>query len=126
MPLTETSVVTVVANVNNSFKLSVPGQMMGSISQDRASGVFGQLGRAPKMIPVKINLHTSRDRTETFNYEIANDSFLTPILLNITVFSTITSSERNSGSALLSGKFRDDGRWFRCQSDGRPFEQWLR
>jgi hypothetical protein len=104
MPLTETSVLTVVANVNNSFKLSVPGQMMGSISQDRASGVFGQLGRAPKMIPVKINLHTSRDRTETFNYEIANDSFLTPILLNITVFSTITSSERVVGDSTISIK----------------------
>jgi hypothetical protein len=104
MPLTETSVLTVVPNVNNSFKLSVPGQMMGSISQDRASGVFGQLGRAPKMIPVKINLHTSRDRTETFNYEIANDSFLTPILLNITVFSTITSSERVVGDSTISIK----------------------
>lgn len=104
MPMTETSVVTVVANVNNSFKLSVPGQMMGAISQDRASGVFGQLGRAPKMIPVKINLHTSRDRTETFNYEIANDSFLTPILLNITVFNTITSSERVLGDSTISIK----------------------
>ena len=102
MPLTETSVVTVIANVNNSFKLSVPGQMMGAISQDRASGVFGQLGRAPKMIPVKINLHTSRDRTETFAYEIANDSFLTPILLNITVFNTITSSERVLGDSTIS------------------------
>ena len=104
MPLTETSVVTVIANVNNSFKLSVPGQMMGAISQDRASGVFGQLGRAPKMIPVKINLHTSRDRTETFAYEIANDSFLTPILLNITVFNTITSSERVLGDSTISIK----------------------
>jgi hypothetical protein len=104
MPLTETSVVTVIANVNNSFKLSVPGQMMGAISQDRASGVFGQLGRAPKMIPVKINLHTSRDRTETFSYEMANDSFLTPILLNITVFNTITSSERVLGDSTISIK----------------------
>ncbi len=104
MPLTETSVVTVIANVNNSFKLSVPGQMMGAISQDRASGVFGQLGRAPKMIPVKINLHTSRDRIETFSYEIANDSFLTPILLNITVFNTITSSERVLGDSTISIK----------------------
>jgi hypothetical protein len=102
--MTETSVVTVIANVNNSFKLSVPGQMMGAISQDRAPGVFGQLGRAPKMIPVKINLHTSRDRTETFAYEIANDSFLTPILLNITVFNTITSSERVLGDSTISIK----------------------
>jgi hypothetical protein len=104
MPMTETSVVTVIPNVNNSFKLSVPGQMMGAISQDRAAGVFGSLGRAPKMIPVKINLHTSRDRTETYSYEIANDSFLTPLLLNITVFNTITSSERALGDSTISIK----------------------
>jgi hypothetical protein len=27
------------------------------------------------MIPVKVNLHTSRDRTETYSYDIVNDSF---------------------------------------------------
>ncbi len=104
MPMTETSVVTVIANVNNSFKLSVPGQMMGAISQDRAAGVFGSLGRAPKMIPVRINLHTSRDRTETYSYEVANDSFLTPLLLNMTVFNTITSSERALGESTITIK----------------------
>jgi hypothetical protein len=102
MPMTEASVVTVIPNANNSFKLSVPGQMVGAISQDRATGIYGQLGQAPKMIPVRINLHTSRDRTETYNYEVANDSFLTPLLLNITVYSTITSSERVVGDSTIS------------------------
>lgn len=104
MPMTETSVVTVIPNVNNSFKLSVPGQMVGSISQDRASGIFGLLGQAPKMIPVKIKLHTSRDREEDYSYEIANDAFLTPLLLNITVFNTITSSERGLGDSTIAVK----------------------
>ena len=104
MPMSETAVVTVISNMNNSFKLSVPGAMMGSISQDRATGVFGQLGQAPKMIPVKINLHTSRDRSDTYSYEIANDSFLTPLLLNITVFNTITASERALGESTITIK----------------------
>ena len=104
MPMSESGVVTVISNINNSFKLAVPGSMMGSISQDRSSGVFGELGQSPKMIPVKINLHTSRDRSETYSYEIANDSFLTPILLNITVFNTITSSERALGESTISIK----------------------
>jgi hypothetical protein len=104
MPMSESSVVTVISNVNNSFKLSVPGQMVGTITQDRASGVFGMLRQAPKMIPVKVNLHTSRDRQETFSYEIANDSFLTPLLLNITLFNTITSSERALGESTISIK----------------------
>jgi len=104
MPMAECSVVTVIPNVNNSFKLAVPGKMVGSISQDRASGIFGMLKQVPKMIPVKVNLHTSRDRTETYSYEIASDSFLTPLLLNITVFNTITSSERALGDSTLSLK----------------------
>jgi hypothetical protein len=104
MPMTETSIVTVIPNVNNSFKLAVPGKMVGAISQDRASGIFGLLRRSPRMIPVKVNLHTSRDRTETYSYEIANDTFLTPLLLNITLFNTITSSERALGDSTISLK----------------------
>ncbi len=104
MPMAESSVVTVISNMNNSFKLSVPGRMVGSISQDRASGIFGLLRQAPKMIPVKVNLHTSRDRTESYSYEIATDSFLTPLLLNITLFNTITSSERVLGDSTISVK----------------------
>ena len=111
MPMTESSVVTVIPNANNSFKLAVPGRMVGSISQDRASGIFGLLGQAPKMIPVKVNLHTSRDRIETYSYEVATDSFLTPLLLNITLFNTITSSERALGDSTISvqGEIRVKG-----------------
>ena len=104
MPMAESSVVTVIPNVNNSFKLAVPGSMVGSISQDRASGIFGMLRQAPKMIPVKVNLHTSRDRTETYSYEVATDSFLTPLLLNLTIFNTITSSERVLGESTITVK----------------------
>jgi len=104
MPMTESSVVTVIPNMNNSFKLSVPGKMVGSISQDRASGIYGLLRQEPKMIPVKVSLHTSRDRTDTYSYEMVNDSFLTPLLLNITLFNTITASERALGDSTISVK----------------------
>lgn len=102
MPMSESPVVTVVSNLNNSFKLSTPGEMVGTISQDRSSGIYGQLGRAPKMIPVTINVQTSRDRAEKYEYEVINDQFLTPLLLNITVYSTLTSTERSLGDATVS------------------------
>lgn len=102
MPMSESKVVTVIPNTLNSFKLTVPGQMVGTISQDRSTGIYGNLGRAPKMIPVTINLHTSRDHVETFRYEVANDEFLTPLLLNMTIYSTLTSSERSLGDSTVS------------------------
>jgi hypothetical protein len=102
MPMSESSVITVVSNLNNSFKLSSSGQMVGTISQDRSNGVFGQLGRAPKMIPVAITVQTSRDRAEKYNFEIVNDPFLSPLLLNITLYSTLTSTERSLGDSTIS------------------------
>jgi hypothetical protein len=42
MPMAESSVVTVIPNTLNSFKLAKPGQMVGSISQDRST----EIGRA--------------------------------------------------------------------------------
>jgi hypothetical protein len=102
MPMSESTVVTVIPNTLNSFKLTVPGQMVGSISQDRSTGIYGQLGHAPKMVPVTINLHTSRDHVDTYKYEVANDEFLTPLLLNMTVYSTLTSSERSLGDSTVS------------------------
>jgi len=102
MPMTESSVVTVIPNTFNSFKLAVPGSMVGSISQDRSTGVFGELGHAPRMIPVKLNLHTSRGQDEQFSFEIVNDEFLTPLLLNLTVFNSIAARERSIGEATIS------------------------
>ncbi len=101
LPMSESSVVTVVPNINNSFKLAVPNSMVGSMTQDRATGVYGKLGTAPKMIPVKINLTTSRNQKETLNFEIANDDALTPLLLNIGIFNAVVSNEREMGDLMI-------------------------
>lgn len=101
LPMSESSVITVVPNVNNSFKLAVPNAMVGTMTQDRNTGVFGQLGQAPKMIPVRLNLQTSREQTETFNFEVAKDNFLTPLLLNIAVFNSIAVNERSLGETTI-------------------------
>ncbi len=108
LPMSESHVVTVIPNLNNSFKLAVPDAMVGSMTQDRATGVFGKLGQAPKMIPVQINLETSRGQTQTLNFEVAKDDFLTPLLLNITIYNSLVANERGIGEATieLSGEIQ--------------------
>ena len=101
LPMSESHVVTVIPNLNNSFKLAVPDAMVGSMTQDRATGVFGRLGQAPKMIPVQINLETSRGQTHTLNFEVAKDDFLTPLLLNITIYNSLVANERGIGEATV-------------------------
>ena len=102
LPMFESSVVTVVPSVNNSFKLAVPNEMVGTMTQDRATGVFGKLGQTAKMIPVKLNLETSRGQTQSYSFEVAKDEFLTPILLNMTVYNSLTANERGLGDSLIS------------------------
>ena len=100
-PMAESSIVTVVPNLNNSFKLSAAGDLVGSINQDRATGVYGQLGDKPRMVPVRLTVHTSRNKTEAYTFEIVSDPFLTPLLARITMFSAIAATERQVGSQTL-------------------------
>ncbi|MBC7796798.1 MAG: hypothetical protein H7Z37_07995 [Pyrinomonadaceae bacterium] len=106
MPMLESSVVIVIPNANNSFKLSVPGDMVGTLGQDRSTGIYGELGKTPKMIPVKINVKTSNNAAQIYDFEIVKDPFLTPLLLNMTVFNSITATERAIGDStiVISGK----------------------
>ena len=105
-PMSESSVITVVPNLNNSFKISSTGNMVGSISQDRASGVLGKLGEQPKMVPVKFTVNTSRKRTETYNFEVISDPLLTPLLMRIASLSALVATERQIGNhtVVLKGK----------------------
>ena len=104
LPMSESHVVTVIPNLNNSFKLAVPDALVGSMTQDRATGVFGSLGQSPKMIPVKLNLETSRNNQETLNFEVVKDDFLTPLLLNIAIYNSIVANERGMGDSTVEIK----------------------
>jgi hypothetical protein len=108
LPMSESHVITVVPNLNNSFKLAVPDAMVGTMTQDRATGVFGKLGEAPKMVPVTINLRTTRNKLESLNFQVAYDEVLTPLLLNMAVFNTISANERNLGDLTLEVSGRID------------------
>lgn len=100
-PMHEGEVVTVMSSQATSFKLSFPTEMVGTISGDRSTGIYGELGKTPKMIPVTINLKTSLGNRQTYNFDMVADRFLTPILLQMTVLSTITSTERAIGDSTL-------------------------
>jgi hypothetical protein len=101
LPMSESHVVTVVPNTNNSFKLAVADALVGSMTQDRSTGIYGLLGRAPRMLPVTINLTTSRGRKETIKFETAIDELLTGLILNAGVANTLIGNERGVGDATI-------------------------
>jgi hypothetical protein len=100
-PMNEGEVVTVMSSAANSFKLTVPKAMVGSMRGDRSTGIYGELGVKPQMIAVEINLRTSRGAAQTYRFEMVSDRFLTPILMQMTTLSTISSTERVVGDSTL-------------------------
>ncbi|MBK9528428.1 MAG: hypothetical protein IPO41_08960 [Acidobacteria bacterium] len=111
LPMSESHVVTVVPNANNSFKLSVPDALVGTMTQDRATGIYGVLGETPKMLPVKISLTTSRGRIEEVNFESAFDELLTPLIVNVGMGNAFGASERTLGdtTVTVSGEIKVKG-----------------
>lgn len=101
LPMSESHVVTVVPNANNSFKLAVPDAMVGTISQDRATAIYGKLGQQPRMLPVKVRLTNSRGVVNELNFESAIDSILTPLILNSGMSSILMSQERGLGESTV-------------------------
>jgi hypothetical protein len=73
------------------------GNLVGAINQDRATCVYGNLGDKPRMIPVKLTVRTSRNKTETYNFELISDPMLAPILMRIALTSAIQGTERQMG-----------------------------
>ncbi|HWQ36122.1 MAG TPA: SpoIVB peptidase S55 domain-containing protein [Blastocatellia bacterium] len=106
MPMNEGEVVTVLPNEAISFKLAAPTAMVGAIRGDRSTGIYGELGVAPRMIPVEINLRTSRGVSQPYQFEIVSDRFLSPILMQLTTMATIASSERTIGDSTLQVRTR--------------------
>jgi hypothetical protein len=97
----EGEVLTVMSSNAVSFKMSAPKAMVGMLRGDRSPGIYGELGVAPRMIPVEINLKTSRGEDRKYKYDVAADRFLTPLLMQITMLSTIASTERTIGDSTL-------------------------
>jgi len=113
MPFARSEVVTLLPNLSQSFKISTPREWMGSITQDRSAALAGELGRRAAMTPVRIKLNTKSPAAKQIAYsmEMVNDRLLTPLLLQMAVFSAIDATERTVGQATytLSGEIQLDG-----------------
>jgi hypothetical protein len=104
LPMHKAKAILVFPSLESSFKILEIGEPAGTIRQDRGMGIYGIVGEKPKMVPLAVHLTTSRGVKRELKYELARDSFLTPLLVNLTVYNTIISSERAQGSVTLKVK----------------------
>lgn len=98
-PLHRAEVISVVPSYENSFKLATTRNMVGVVQQDRFSGVLGELGKTPYMIPLKIFL---KNRNRNFNLEVVNHPLLTPTLTYISLLNALLAEFQEFGFQSIS------------------------
>jgi hypothetical protein len=108
LPFARAEVVTLLPNVNTSFKLSVSKDWLGTIDQDRDTAVAGQLGRRPEMVPVSIVISRGGRQVESYSMQMINDPLLSPLLTQMALFSAIDATERSVGAASIRVSGRID------------------
>jgi hypothetical protein len=100
LPFSRASVITLLPNLSSSFKISTSGEWLGAITSDHNTAVAGELGRRPRMVPLSIAVKNGA-RTSTYQMEIVNDRLLSPLLMQMAMYSALDSTERTLGSSSI-------------------------
>jgi hypothetical protein len=101
LPFARADVLTLLASTNTSFKISTAKEWMGTIYQDRNTAVAGELGKRPVMVPVSVSLSRAGRSVESYQMQMVNDTLLSPLLLQMAVFSAIDATERTVGTSSI-------------------------
>ena len=106
LPFARAEVLAVMPNLSASFKISASREWMGAITQDRSVGIAGSLGRRTRMIPLTITIASPSTpgpaKTIQYRMRAVDDRVLTPLLVQMSVFSAIDATERTTGPTTLS------------------------
>ena len=102
LPFARSDVITILPNYQASFKISSPREWMGAILQDRSTAITGELGRKAETAPVAIDVAGASGAVSKYRMNMAIDPILSPLLLQMALFSTIDATERTFGAATYS------------------------
>jgi len=101
LPFARAEVVSVVANTSTSFKLATSKEWMGVIRQDNDAAIAGDLGKLPAMVPVSIAVSRAGRAVGSYRMQMVDDPLLSPLLLQMAVYSVIDTTERAVGAASM-------------------------
>lgn len=101
MPLTRGHVLMTLNSSLASTKIMNIGGTIGTLTQDRVTGVMGRLGAGPAMIPMEVELVTPAAR-KNFRFEVIESPQLTPLLVAVATFNGIVANPAYGEGSTLS------------------------
>ena len=88
LPMTKAEVLATLPSPLNAFKIVNATEPVGAFVQDRHTGILGEFGKEPEMIPVTLNIHSAAGNKQ-FHYEVLNNANLSPLAMMATVFNAL-------------------------------------
>ena len=118
MPMAEANVLTVLPSIYRSFKFAATGPVLGSITQDRSTGILGTFGSKAPLVPITVRISSSDMPPQTYRFQAVHNSMLTPILTALAIDNVVTTLEKRTGERTLVWKssIRTPGRTVRWNS----------
>jgi hypothetical protein len=84
LPMATGHIHTVVSNVVRSFKYGGAIDIVGALTMDESTAVYGRLGKIPRTVPLTINVDRYNDaQTRVFDCRLATNQIWTPLLLRL-------------------------------------------
>ena len=102
LPFARANVLALLPNLEASFKISSPQEWMGTITQDRSTSIYGELGRKADTVPLSVTLKDGRRAPLAYHMQLVHDRVLSPFIMQMAVYSMIDATERTLGMGSYS------------------------
>jgi len=116
MPMSKSDVVTVLASSYQPSKMANATDVVGSLRQDRHSGIMGVLGTTSEMIPVTMKVRSLDEREavrsqKDFHFNVFVHQKWTPYLMMLTLYNSISGLNEfvDEATYRLNGKVELNG-----------------
>ena len=108
--MTKAWVLGVIPNLQSGYKVGNIGEPVGSITQDRSTGIGGSLGALPKTIPLFVTANDSdRGLTSNVRVRLVEDEQLVPSIVDAVVVNTVSKTVDRAGGGTAKLRFHITG-----------------
>lgn len=83
IPMAGADIMTIVQSLRVSFKMSRPGTVIGTITQDRLTGIQGDMSRVPEMTDVVVRTQPLSGTARTFQSRLWRHPQIMPVLASM-------------------------------------------
>lgn len=90
LPMALADIIAILPSSLNSFKISNTGAVIGTISQDRLSAIYGEVGRTPDMLPIEV-----KTPGRTLHFSSVRHDRLTPMIAAMGLSQAVLGSNEN-------------------------------